>query len=251
MYKINEISKIANISTRTLRYYDEIGLLKPAYTNSSNYRIYTVNEITTLQQILFYKQLGYNLTEIGKLINNPKFNLLESLHSHKISLDKQKKQIETLIKTVTKTIASVKGELKMNDKEKFEGFKEEIIQENEKKNGSEIRKKYGNEKIDASYDKMRKLSKWEFNRAQELSVEINKMLKRAVETNNPASEVSQKVCKLHQEWIQMYWSEYSEETHMGLVQMYTKDERFKAYYEKIADGATEFLYQSMKIYLNI
>ena len=68
-YTIKKLSELAGVSTRTLRYYDEIGILKPARINSSGYRIYGEKEIDILQQILFYRELDFNLDSIRKLFN--------------------------------------------------------------------------------------------------------------------------------------------------------------------------------------
>jgi len=66
-YTIKKMAELSGISSRTLRYYDEIGLLKPARINSSGYRIYTEKEIDKLQQILFYRQLGVSLKKIKNI----------------------------------------------------------------------------------------------------------------------------------------------------------------------------------------
>lgn len=78
-YTVQKLSKLAGISTRTLRYYDEIGLLKPLKINSSGYRIYGQNEVNKLQQILFYRELGINLENIKNIINSPNFDSLSAL----------------------------------------------------------------------------------------------------------------------------------------------------------------------------
>jgi DNA-binding transcriptional MerR regulator len=57
-YTVQKLGRLAGTSTRTLRYYNEIGILKPARMNSSGYRIYGQAEVDRLQQILFYKELG-------------------------------------------------------------------------------------------------------------------------------------------------------------------------------------------------
>ncbi|HEY8365054.1 MAG TPA: MerR family transcriptional regulator, partial [Haloplasmataceae bacterium] len=128
-YTINKLSQMAKISSRTLRYYDEIGLLKPKRINFSGYRIYGEEEINILQQILFYKELGVELSIIKNIINNPHFNALEALESHRQNLLIKKKQIDTLLENVNNTIAYYEGRIKMSDKEKFQGFKEELIAE--------------------------------------------------------------------------------------------------------------------------
>ena len=131
-YTVNKLSKLAGISARTLRYYDEIGILKPARINSSGYRIYGQSEVNLLQQILFYKELGMPLENIKDIITDPTFDGNQALIEHHHKLLEKRKQLDLLILNIEKTIASVKGEIKMTDKEKFEGFKEKMINDNEK-----------------------------------------------------------------------------------------------------------------------
>ncbi|MGL5694872.1 MAG: MerR family transcriptional regulator, partial [Peptostreptococcaceae bacterium] len=142
-YTIKKLAVIAGISVRTLRYYDEINLLKPCKINSSGYRIYGEKEVELLQQILLYKSMGMSLLEIKSLIHDPSFDVCKALENHYDDLINKKNEIEKLITTVKKTILYKKGEIEMSNKEKFEGFKQGKIDENEAKYGSEIREKYG------------------------------------------------------------------------------------------------------------
>lgn len=249
MYRINELSKIAGISTRTLRYYDSIGLLSPTINKKNKYRLYTETEIDLLQQILFYKELGFSLSEISNLIHDDKFSFLEALYFHKEKLVMKQKRLTNLLRTIDKTILKEKGETTMSNEDKFINLKESIINENEEKYGQEIRKRYGDDIINASSDKIRRMSKWEFNEAKRRGKEIRTKLSNALQIDDPSSKEAQEVCSLHEEWIKMYWSTYSKEAHFALVEMYTKDERFKAYYEEVGSGATEFLFKAMSIYL--
>lgn len=153
-YSINELSKIAKISTRTLRYYHEIDLLKPKRINSSGYRIYGENEVDKLQQILFYKEMGFKLDDIKNIINSPSFDVMLALDNHKKELLKKRNEINLLIENVEKTISYKKGEVKMSDKEKFEGFKKDLVKQNEEKYGKEIREEYGDKQVDESNAKM-------------------------------------------------------------------------------------------------
>ena len=107
-YTINELSKISGISTRTLRYYDQIGLLVPPRLSSSGYRIYGENEVDTLEQILFYRELGVSLGEIKKLLNSPDYDKETSLQNHLSELVQKKNRIEALIDNVSETIQSLK-----------------------------------------------------------------------------------------------------------------------------------------------
>ena len=105
------LRKIANVSTRTLGYYHEINLLYPKRTNSSGYRIYGEKEVDKLQQILFYKSLGFKLEDIKNIINSPSFDIMTALNNHKKELIKRRKEIDLLIENVEKTISYKKGRL--------------------------------------------------------------------------------------------------------------------------------------------
>ena len=107
-YTIKELSKISGISTRTLRYYDQIELLVPPRLSSSGYRIYGENEVDLLQQILFYRELGVSLGEIKNLLNSPDYDKEKSLQDHLDALLQKKDRIETLINNVSETIQSMK-----------------------------------------------------------------------------------------------------------------------------------------------
>jgi len=107
-YTINELSKISGISTRTLRYYDQIKLLTPPRLSSSGYRIYGENEVALLQEILFYRELGISLGEIKKLLDSPDYDKEKSLQNHLDELRQKKVRIETLISNVNETIQSLK-----------------------------------------------------------------------------------------------------------------------------------------------
>ena len=152
-YTVQKLGKMAGISTRTLRYYDEIGILKPARINSSGYRIYGNPEVNRLQQILFYRELGVSLESIKDIVTAPSFDGTNALREHREKLLAKREQLELLIANVDKTIALSEGRITMTDKEKFEGFKEKRIDDNEKKYGKEIREKYGNEQVDKSNNK--------------------------------------------------------------------------------------------------
>lgn len=250
-YTIQKLGKLAGISTRTLRYYDEIGILKPARINSSGYRIYGEVEVDRLQQILFYKTLGFSLDTIKEIITDPTFNKMDALREHKKHLFARRRQLDDLIANVDKTIAATEGRVTMKDSEKFQGFKEKMIEDNERKYGKEIREKYGDDVVDKSNETFKKLSKEDYDKMVELEKQIRITLKEAFQEGDPAGELAQKAAALHKEWISMSWGQYSKEAHAGLAQMYVDDERFTAYYDKEQPGTAAFLRDAIHIYTGI
>lgn len=249
-YTVNKLAELSGVSTRTLRYYDEIGLLSPARIADNKYRIYGQKEIDRLQQILFYRELSVPLEKISQILDDDNSDKIAAMEQHLLLLMDRKKQIETLIANVTKTIRAIKGEDIMSDKEKFEGFKQHLISENEEKYGKEIREKYGNEIVDGANDKIEKMCPEQWQKAQKLSLKINENLKSAFETGDPSGETAQKVCELHREWLCMFWPDgtYSKEGHRALAESYVADERFTDYYDRIAAGCTKFLRDAIIVF---
>ncbi len=249
-YTVNKLAKLSGVTTRTLRYYDQIGLLTPERVSENGYRIYGQVQVDALQQILFYRELGLGLEEIREIILSPDFDQKTALQSHLSSLMERKRQIDALIENVGKTISALEGETIMNDNERFEGFKKKLLEDNEKTYGLEVREKHGDEEVDASNAKLAGMSEEQWKMQNELSTEINEALKAAVELGDPACELAQRACDLHRQWLCMFWKDgaYSKDAHRGLAEMYVADERFKAYYEKIAEGTAEFFLKAMGIY---
>jgi DNA-binding transcriptional MerR regulator len=247
-YTVNKLSKISGVSARTLRYYDEIGLLKPVRIASSGYRIYGQDELDMLQQILFYRELGFPLDEIKNIITAPRFDKERAFQNHLVALTKKRERLDTLINNVTKSMSAMKGEATMSNHERFEGFKESLINENEEKYGNEIRTKYGNTAVDESNAKLKGLTQEQYNEGERLRLAYEEALKAAFATGDPAGELAQEACDLHRQWLTVFYPKYSKEYHIGLGEMYVADERFAAHYERLAPGCTAFLCDAIKVY---
>src|SRR3990167_9479127 len=121
-YTVKKLAKLSGTSVRTLRFYDTIGLLKPAYYGDNSYRYYEEEQILMLQQILFYRELGFPLNDIQRMISSDDFNKIDALISHKQVLAQSLDRTQKLIKTIDQTIAHLRGEITMNDEELFVGF---------------------------------------------------------------------------------------------------------------------------------
>lgn len=113
---------MSNVSVRTLHFYDETGLLKPAYHKDNGYRFYEEPQLLALQQILFYRELGFELKQIRQIMDRNDFENLKALQSHRDILQKNLARMRTLIETIDKTINHLKGKKKMKSKEMFVGF---------------------------------------------------------------------------------------------------------------------------------
>ena len=240
-YTINKLAKMAGVSTRTLRFYDECGLLPPRRISSNGYRVYGQPEIDRLQHILFFRELGVELSEIGRILSEKDFDGRSALESHLAALRDKRGRLDVLIANVEKSIKAMKGEIDMTDTEKFAGFKQKLIDDNERQYGDEIRAKYGDKAIDGSNAKIKGMTKEQYAEVESLSAELNETLKAAFEQGDPQGELALKTFELHKRWLCYFWDAYSKEAHMGVAQMYVDDPRFTAYYDKIAPGCAVFL----------
>lgn len=247
-YTVQGLSKLSGVSKRAIRYYDEIGILKPARINSSGYRIYGKNEVDRLQQILFYRELGVNLENIKNIMLSTDFDTVKALKEHHEKLLEKRRKLDLIISNVEKTIAFREGRIKMTDSEKFEGFKEGLIEDNEKKYGREIREKYGDDTVERSNKKLKNMTKKQYEEAVKLESDIMDVLEAAFETKDPAGELAQKAADMHKRWLCFFWDSYSKEAHAGLAQMYVEDERFTAYYDKKRPGMAKFLRDAILVY---
>lgn len=136
----------------------------------------------------------------------------------------------------------------MTGREKFAGFKQKLVDKNEAKYGKEIRKKYGQEVVDAANSKLLGLSEAEFNRVEELAQEITQSLVAAVGKEKPEGPEGLRIAELHRQWLGFYWKEYSKQAHARLAEMYVADERFTVYYDQHKVGAAQFLRDAIVAY---
>jgi DNA-binding transcriptional MerR regulator/quercetin dioxygenase-like cupin family protein len=121
-FTVKQVAAISGVSVRTLHFYDETGLLKPAYHGANGYRFYEEPQLLTLQQILFYRELGFELKQIKQILGRADFEKLAALQSHRQVLQEKLARMRTLIENIEKTIQHLKGTKKMKSKEMFEGF---------------------------------------------------------------------------------------------------------------------------------
>ena len=177
-----------------------------------------------------------------EILDKEEFDTLGALYEHLFELQNQKIRIEKLILTVNKTIDSLEGRGKMSSAEKFEAFKQQQVQQNEEKYGTEIREKYGEDSVRESNAKMMKMTEEEYKKFQNAEALIKEKLQEAVRSHaDPSGEIGEEITELHKNWISMTWGQYRPEAHRGLAEMYVQDERFLEYYDEEVSGCAEFL----------
>jgi DNA-binding transcriptional MerR regulator/uncharacterized RmlC-like cupin family protein len=121
-FTVKQVAAMSGMSVRTLHFYDETGLLKPAYVGANSYRFYEETQLLTLQQILFYRELGFELKQIKEILGRADFEKVTALRSHRKVMEKELSRTHQLIGTIDKTIQHLNGTEKMRSEEMFSGF---------------------------------------------------------------------------------------------------------------------------------
>ncbi len=241
-YSIQEMSRLSGVTTRTLRWYDEIGLLKPCRVAESGYRYYGAAEVKRLENILYYRAMGVDLKRIGIILDAPSFNRLDALRQHLRMLAGERERVERLIESVQNAIQAEERNEIMSDEKRFEAFRKQRMEEQEKKYGKEARQKYGDGEVDASRAKLMGLSQAQYDEWMQLDEEIRNRLEAAVNgSQKPESDAGRSIAELHKRWLTVSLRSYDAQRHRGIAQMYVMDERFTAYYDRNVSGCAQFL----------
>ncbi len=248
-YTVSEVAKLSGVSVRALHHYDEIGLLKPADVGANGYRYYGRDELLRLQQILFHRELGFPLNQIGKVLDAPDFDRVAALKAHRAKLEAQARRTRRLVRTIDETLAALQGATTMEDTAMYRGF------DPEKQAGYEawLVERYGGDmqaRIDASKVAIKDATQADFDRMMAQADEIEAALAKAMVDGLPAaSEAVQAIVARHCAWVGGSWSGTpTKDAYVGLADLYRQHPGFRARYDGRAAGLTEYLTEAMRIY---
>lgn len=241
-YSIQELARLSGVTTRTLRWYDQIGLLKPSRTADSGYRYYGRAEVDRLQDILYYRALGVELARIKAYLDEPSFDRLAALRGHLAALEAEQGRLAALIRSVKETIGAEERKEIMQDEQKFAAFKQRAVDHNEEAYGAEVRAKYGDAAMDQANQAVLSLTREEYQEWDDLGRAIRQRLEEAVQEGlSPAGEVGRTITDLHRRWLTLSGTPYDPAKHRGIAELYVADPRFTAYYDKTVPGCARFL----------
>ena len=236
--KIKEFADLTGVSVRTLHYYDEIGLLKPASVDkTTGYRFYDEDSILRMQEILFYRELDFSLKSIGTILSSPNYDKSKALKEQKQLLTLKKERLERLISAID---SAVKGEnvMKAFDNSEFEKHKAEA---KEKWGSTDAYKEHAERTKGYSEQKWNDLAEGMNHIMEEFALCMRK-------DNSPDSTEAQNLVKMLQSHITENYYCCTKEILAGLGQMYVADERFKNNIDKHADGTAAFICEAIAVY---
>lgn len=248
-YKVKEVADLSGVSVRTLHHYDEIGLLVPDSVNEAGYRSYSDRELERLQQILFFREIGFSLKDIKEILDHPHFDRKHALKAHQELLLEKRRRLDSIIDTVNKTIEAMEGERDMSNKERFEPFDMTPIEEHKRKYAKEARQAYGDAMMDKVEERTGRYSPQEWADIMKQSEHIYTKIAAAMENGPQDPQVQEGVAELRA-WITDYFYDCTPDIFRGLGNLYVEDERFTANIDKYQTGLALFLRDAMHVYCN-
>jgi DNA-binding transcriptional MerR regulator len=243
MFTVKQLSQMAGVTPRTLRHYDDIGLLKPSRIGDNGYRYYGEESLLKLQQILFYRELDFPLEEIKQIMGRRDFDVLDALQNHKDVLQKQVTRLNRLLATVDNTIQYIKGEKIMSQKGLFEGFSEE----EQEKYALEAEQLYDPETVRESNRKWKAYSKEKKDAILAEGNHIYLDMIAAMPKGAASAEV-QSIVKRWRKHMDYFWTPNLEQL-LGLANGYNDDPKFKANFDKMHPELAEFMLEAVKVYV--
>lgn len=244
-YTIKQLADISGISTRALRYYDEIDLFKPAMIGQNQYRYYKKSQLVDLKQILFFKALGLSLDDIKIMLNSDDYAQINTLVNNRNKLTEKIKHLQDLVENCQATIQHCRGKIIMRDKELFSGFdaeKQQIYEDYLTARG------VSQETIDASWKKVTKHTKQQREDLHKQCNEITAKLAECIKKQLPVdSEEVQQLVAQHYDWVCEYWTP-NQQSYKGLASMYGENEEFISFYQGYHKDMVAFLQQAMTYY---
>jgi MerR family transcriptional regulator, thiopeptide resistance regulator len=253
MHTVKQLARLSGVSVRTLHYYDEIGLLRPAQVGANGYRYYGQEELLRLQQILLHRELGLPLEAIASLLDSDGRDRVERLREHRHVLDQRTEHYRELIATIDRTITALEGERKVDIQHLYKGFSAEKQAEYE----TWIVEPYGKKirtDLRADVERSRKhvagFSKEDIAARMQILAEVEAGLAEHCRRQTPKEDAGlEGLLVRHREWVAGMWGKpCSPAAYAGLADLYSSHPDFRTRYETLAPGLAEYLPAAMKAY---
>jgi len=247
-YTVAEVARLAGISVRALHHYDDIGLLRPAFTGSNRYRYYGPDELLRLQQILIHRELDIPLAEIGALLDRPDADRVTTLVEQREKLEARAKHYAGLVETIDRTIARLKGEAAMDDGDLYKGV---VSPEKQAEHERWLEDRYGpgiRENIERGREAWGKMTPAEVKSLMAELKAVEEGLADAMRRGvPPQSNDLAPLIERHERWVGLSWNRpVTAKAYAGLADLYLSHPDFVARYEAIETGFAAYLAEAMK-----
>ncbi|UKY51861.1 MerR family transcriptional regulator [Streptomyces inhibens] len=238
-YSVGQVAAFAGVTVRTLHHYDEIGLLQPGERNHAGHRRYGDDDLDRLQQILFYRELGFPLDEVAALLDDPRANPQQHLRRQHDLLTARIAKLQEMAAAVEHAMEARRMNVRLTPEEKFEAFGDYDPDEH----AAEVEERWGD--TEGYKESQRRTAAYTKDDWKRLTAELNaihgKMADQLAQGVPADSEAAMGVAEEHRLFICGAYYECSHEIHTCLGEMYVTDERFTATYEAIRTGLAVYM----------
>jgi DNA-binding transcriptional MerR regulator len=239
-YTVKRVGEIAGVSVRTLHHYDEIGLLKPSSHSAAGYRLYVEKDLERLQQVLIFKELGFDLKEIKRILADPDFDRRKALVEHRKLLLERQERFGRLIQSVDRTLKAMQRGVPMNAK-MFDGFDQAALEE-------EARQRWGQGPGWAeSQKRWKSYTKADTDAMHQEGGEIIEDLVAHMD-RDPASPEVQAVIARHHGMICKWFFDCPKDVYRQIGDGYVDDARFTAFWDQFKPGLAVFVRDAIRAY---
>lgn len=246
MYTVKQVAELAGVSVRTLHHYDDIGLLRPTRVGENGYRHYDDAALLRLQQILLYREMGLELTQIREMLDSPDFELGAALRSHRRALEHRISRLQELVRTVERTIRHIEENEPMTKRQIFKA----ITPEEEKEMTREARLQYGPDLVNQSVQRWGSYTQAKKNailaEGNQLYTEISQALESGLASDS--SEVQRLMERWHNHL--RYFYEPPLEVLRGLGSLYHDDPRFRANFDQFHPELAGYMRAAINLYVD-
>lgn len=246
VYTVAKLAKISGVSIRTLHWYDDIGLLKPAFYGANGYRYYEEDQLLALQQILFFRELGFELKQIGSVLKRSDFDRMAALSSHRKVLQKNVERMKKLIKTIDQTIEHLKGTKKMKEEEMYYGFSKVKQAEYE----MQIIERFGEQGKAHTEESKKNVKNWSKGDWDESKKEFDAICKELTSLKQKKFRFDSKevlaVIGRHYKWLKRFWTP-TKDSYARHGQFIEESELKKAY-EAFHPQLPQFISKAIQAY---
>ncbi|MET7795761.1 MerR family transcriptional regulator [Streptomyces decoyicus] len=242
-YSVGQVAAFAGVTVRTLHHYDEIGLLLPGERNHAGHRRYGEDDLDRLQQILFYRELGFPLEEVAALLDDPDADPQEHLRRQHDLLTGRIGRLQEMAAAVEHAMEARRMKVRLTPEEKFEVFGDF----DPDAHAAEAEERWGG--TDAYKETRRRTATYTKDDWKRLTAEFDALHRKMADLlaqGAPAdSEAAMDVAEEHRRFISGTYYDCTYEFHSGLGEMYVTDERFTATYEAIRPGLAVYMRDAM------
>lgn len=243
-FTVGQVARLAGVSARTLHHYDRIGLLSPSQRSRAGYRLYGDDDLVTLQQVLFFRELGFRLRDISRIMHDPSFDRFEALRMQRKMLVDKAAQLGKMITAVDRAIDGLEKGATMDRSQMFEAFGDFDPSRYEE----EARRRWGHtEAYRESARRTARYTKKDWQAVREEGDRINEEMARLLDGGvQPGDPRATDLAERHRLMIDRWFYPCPHSMHVGLGRMYVSDPRFAEVYEKVRTGLARFFCEAIE-----